>query len=91
MHTNSSSSDTVNKNIDISVLVRTIGRPQVLNEALISLRSQNFKNFEIVIVEDGPGISKEFIFSNFSDLQIHYFSTNEVGRARAGNLCSPEG
>ena len=78
----------VQRDIDISVLVRTIGRPQVLNEALLSLRSQNFKNFEIVIVEDGPEISKDFIFSNFSDLQIQYFcSGTKVGRIRAGNLC----
>jgi glycosyltransferase involved in cell wall biosynthesis len=90
MNTGSNISESVN-NIDISVLVRTIGRPQVLNEALVSLRGQNFKNFEIIIVEDGPEISKDFIFSNFSDLRIRYFCTGtKVGRTRAGNLCLRE-
>jgi glycosyltransferase involved in cell wall biosynthesis len=88
MNTDSRISDTLHNNIDISVLIRTIGRPQVLNEALLSLRRQNFKNFEIVIVEDGPEISKNFVFSNFSDLRINYFCTGKnVGRTRAGNIC----
>lgn len=87
MQTGLNLSDTPFDNVDISVIIRTIGRPQVLKEALISLRNQIFKNFEIVIIEDGPGISKEFIFNNFSDLQISYFSTGtNVGRTRAGNL-----
>jgi len=71
----------------ISVIVRTIGRPFVLSEALTSLRNQTYKNFEVIVVEDGPGISKEHIFSQFSDLNLHYFTTGtRVGRTRAGNL-----
>jgi glycosyltransferase involved in cell wall biosynthesis len=72
---------------NISVIVRTIGRPFVLSEALTSLRNQTYKNFEVIVVEDGPGISKEHIFSQFSDLNLQYYPTGtRVGRTTAGNL-----
>jgi glycosyltransferase involved in cell wall biosynthesis len=71
----------------ISVIVRTIGRPFVLSEALTSLRDQTYKNFEVIVIEDGPGTSKEHIFSQFPDLDLQYYSTGRnVGRTRAGNM-----
>jgi glycosyltransferase involved in cell wall biosynthesis len=74
-------------NPDISVIVRTIGRPFVLNGALSSLRNQTYKNFEVIIVEDGPVSSKEYIYSQFPDLKIQYFFTGfQVGRNKAGNI-----
>jgi glycosyltransferase involved in cell wall biosynthesis len=75
------------ENPKISVIVRTIGRPFVLSETLISLRNQTYKNFEVVIIEDGPEISKFHISSQFPDLNIRYFCTDfHTGRAKAGNI-----
>ena len=74
-------------NPKISVIVRTIQRPLVLAEALASLMSQTYKNFEVIIIEDGSEVSREYIFSQFSDLNLHYISTgNKVGRSKAGNI-----
>lgn len=71
----------------ISVVVRTVNRPQVLEETLISLRKQTYKNIEIVIIEDGPNASKSFVETHFPDLNIKYKATNvKVGRSKAGNL-----
>lgn len=71
----------------VSVLVRTCGRPNVLREALISLRNQTYKNLEVVIVEDGKNVSEKMIKEEFSDLNILYKATGEKqGRCRVGNL-----
>lgn len=71
----------------VSVIVRTCGRPDVLRETLMSLRRQTYKNIEIVVLEDGPEISKKMINDEFSDLNILYQATGEnVGRSRAGNM-----
>lgn len=71
----------------VSVIVRTCGRPSVLRETLISLRNQTYPNIEIVIVEDGPDISRKMIEEEFADLNIVYSATNEKhGRCYNGNL-----
>ena len=71
----------------VSILVRTCGRPNVLREALISIRNQTYSNIEIVIVEDGKNISEEMIKNEFSDLKIIYKATGKKqGRCKVGNL-----
>lgn len=71
----------------VSIIVRTCGRPNVLRETLISLRNQTYKNFEIVIVEDGKNISESMLKKEFSDLNIIYkASIEKVGRCVNGNI-----
>ncbi len=71
----------------VSIIVRTCQRPEVLKEALNSLRFQTYKNIEVVIVEDGLNKSEKIIKREFTDLNIVYFSTGKkVGRSRAGNI-----
>lgn len=71
----------------VSIIVRTCGRPNVLREALISLRNQTYNNIEIVVVEDGTNKSGDMIKKEFSDLNIVYKATNEkVGRCVVGNI-----
>ncbi|OAB37730.1 hypothetical protein PMSD_09245 [Paenibacillus macquariensis subsp. defensor] len=71
----------------VSILIRTCGRPNVLREALISVRNQTYKNIEVVVVEDGPAISESLILEEFSDLNVIYkASEDKVGRCVAGNM-----
>ena len=71
----------------VSILVRTCARPDVLRETLISLRNQTYKNFEIVVVEDGKDTSRGMIENEFADLNINYMATNEhKGRSAVGNI-----
>ena len=71
----------------VSVIIRTCGRPAVLRETLITLRNQTYRNFEVVIEEDGPETAAEMIRQEFGDLNIRYEATGEkVGRCRAGNM-----
>ena len=71
----------------VSIVVRTCGRPDVLKETLISLSKQTYKNFEIVIAEDGENISEKIIQEEFKNLNIKYIcSHKKVGRCKIGNL-----
>lgn len=71
----------------VSVLVRTCGRPEVLRETLKSLENQTYRNFEVVVVEDGANISEDMVLNDFASLDIRYFFTGKkVGRSRAGNI-----
>ncbi|REK55415.1 MAG: hypothetical protein C6W55_09090 [Thermobacillus sp.] len=70
----------------VSILIRTCGRPLVLYETLLSVRNQTYPNIEVVIVEDGPDVSRNMIEREFSDLKICYYATGEKkGRCFAGN------
>ena len=71
----------------VSVLIRTCGRPEVLREALESVRQQSYSNIEVVVVEDGENLSEAMIKDDFSDLKIKYKATGKrTGRSHAGNL-----
>ena len=71
----------------VSIIIRTCGRPQVLERALLSIREQDYPNIETVIVEDGENISEAFISENYADLNICYRATGEKrGRCVVGNL-----
>ncbi|MCM3208244.1 glycosyltransferase family 2 protein [Paenibacillus illinoisensis] len=71
----------------VSILIRTIGRIELLNEALISIRNQTYSNIEVIIVEDGGAHSEKFIKEHFNDLNITFFGIEEkVGRSKAANI-----
>lgn len=71
----------------VSVIIRTCGRPDVLSEALLSLRNQTYRNLQIVVVEDGEACSEQMILASYADLNIKYAATGEhVGRCVVGNM-----
>lgn len=77
----------MNELIKVSVIIRTCNRPEVLKNALESIRKQIYKNIEVVVVEDGLNVSEELIKTEYSDLNILYRATMEKkGRTVAGNI-----
>ncbi|MDD6187535.1 MAG: glycosyltransferase [Oscillospiraceae bacterium] len=71
----------------ISVVIRTHERKEILRRTLTCLRNQIYKNFQIVVAEDGKNTAEQMIKTDFADLNIKYFATGgNVGRGRAGNL-----
>lgn len=73
----------------VSILIRTHRRPHWLREALRSVERQTWANIEIVVVEDGPDLSRRMLEIEFAHLKprLRYHATGTpVGRARAGNL-----
>ena len=70
----------------ISVIVRTCGRPQTLKRTLESLRWQTYRNFEIIVAEDGPPAAREMVERDFAELPIRYLNDGRFhGRAANGN------
>ncbi|MDO5137445.1 MAG: glycosyltransferase [Oscillospiraceae bacterium] len=71
----------------VSLILRTHERPEVLRLTLNNLRRLDYRNFEIVLIEDGKALSQEMAEKEFADLNIRYYSTGEpVGRAAAANI-----
>ena len=71
----------------ISVLIRTIGRPNVLREALKSVANQTYNNIQVIIVEDGSNISESMVRKEFGNMNVRYISTNNrLGRSKIANI-----
>lgn len=71
----------------VSVVMRTHARADRLRNALASVAHQTYKNYEIIVVEDGLPTAKQVAMEEFPYLPITYHATMEhVGRGRAGNL-----
>lgn len=70
----------------VSVIVRTCGRPKTLRRTLQSLRWQTYRNFEIVVTEDGPDTARAMLQAEFADLPVRYLNDGaHHGRAANGN------
>lgn len=71
----------------ISVIVRTVNRPELLIRALTSLSNQTYRKFEVVLINDnGPDLSS--LIARFDGL-LHIFyipQTSSVGRTQALNI-----
>ncbi|MFZ9981264.1 MAG: glycosyltransferase [Cyclobacteriaceae bacterium] len=70
-----------------SIIVPVFNRPQELKELLLSLKEQIYRNFEVIIVEDGSVLDSAQIVSDFSeDLRIGYFKQSNQGPGPARNF-----
>lgn len=68
-----------------SVIIPTFNRPEKLKRAINSVLAQTFKDFEIIVVNDG-GKDVSDIIKSFSSPIIRYFSHNKnFGIAKARN------
>lgn len=72
--------------IDASVIIPTYNRLDVIGECLNRLEKQKFKNFEVIIIDDGYD-NKEKLLSiiNKAKLKIVYIEQNHSGSAKARN------
>jgi glycosyltransferase involved in cell wall biosynthesis len=72
--------------IRYSVIVPVYNRPQEIRELLASLRTQDYMNFEVVVVEDGSTIRCENIIDEFRDrLKIQYLYKPNSGPGPSRN------
>jgi GT2 family glycosyltransferase len=70
----------------VSILIRTVNRAAWLREALASCANQTWENLEVVVVEDGPALSRAIVDEFAGRVPIVYEATGERGgRSRAGN------
>ena len=69
-----------------SVIVPVYNRPDEVDELLESLTAQTFKDFEVIIVEDGSTLScKETCKGYDGALDIHYFFKDNSGPGKSRN------
>lgn len=61
----------------ISVIMPTYNRGYIIGSALESLRKQNYKKFEVIIVDDGSDDNTEDVVAEFSDLDIQYIKMDK--------------
>ena len=73
--------------IFFSVIVPVYNRPNEIEELLSTLIHQKYKNFEVLIVEDGSSIASENVIQRFRDrLNIRYFFKQKEGPSAARNF-----
>lgn len=69
-----------------SIIIPVYNRPEEIKELLESLTKQTYKNFEVVIVEDGSKDSAEEIVKSFQKkLSIQYFYKENSGQGLSRN------
>jgi glycosyltransferase involved in cell wall biosynthesis len=69
-----------------SIIIPVYNRPQELEELLQSLTLQTFKDFEVLIIEDGSSETSEKIFEKYSSrLAITYFFKPNSGPGPSRN------
>lgn len=69
-----------------SVIIPVFNRPDEVDELLQSLTAQHFKDFEVVIVEDGSSVPCEKIVDRYrGKLDIHYYNKPNSGPGQTRN------
>ncbi|RLD62661.1 MAG: hypothetical protein DRI95_12785 [Bacteroidetes bacterium] len=69
----------------LSVLLTTYNAVNYLSDAIGSILNQTFKNFELVIVDDGSTDSTELLVKKINDPRINYIRIPHMGRSKALN------
>jgi len=70
-----------------SVIIPVYNRPQEVEEILSSLTTQSFKDFEVIVVDDGSSIRCDQIVDLFRDsLTIEYFFKPNAGPGPSRNF-----
>ena len=69
-----------------SIIVPVFNRPDEVDELLESLLSQEEKDFEVIIVEDGSQIPCKEVCDKYADrLDLHYYNKENSGPGQSRN------
>ncbi len=69
-----------------SVIIPVYNRPQEVSELLESLTRQTYKDFEVILVEDGSTITSEKVYEQYADkLLVRYFFKPNTGPGPSRN------
>lgn len=72
-----------------SIIIPVYNRPDEVDELLNSLTKQSYKNFEVIVIEDGSEISCEQVIAGYSEiLDVKYFSKRNTGQGFSRNYGS---
>jgi glycosyltransferase involved in cell wall biosynthesis len=72
---------------EFSVIIPVYNRPQEVKEVLSSLTTQSFKDFEVLVIDDGSSIRCDQVVDLFRDtLKIEYFFKPNTGPGPSRNF-----
>ncbi len=71
----------------VSVIIATLGDTQLVSDALDSLRRQTFKDFDVIIVNQGDPLP-ETVIKQYPDLVVQYHEVTIVGASLARNYAA---
>jgi glycosyltransferase involved in cell wall biosynthesis len=69
-----------------SIIIPTYNRENKLSTPIQSILNQSFKNWELLIVDDGSTDTTKELVASFNQNNIHYFYQNNRGKSAARNL-----
>ncbi len=70
-----------------SVVIPVYNRPEEVDELLNSLSKQTYKNFEVLIIEDGSSETCEATLASYEDsLDLHYYFKENSGQGFTRNF-----
>lgn len=69
-----------------SLIIPVYNRPDEVDELLESLTNQSFKDFEVIVVEDGSSVPCKDIVEKYRDrLDVHYYNKPNSGPGQTRN------
>ncbi len=70
-----------------SIIIPVFNRPHELQDLLQSLTQQTFRDFEVLIIEDGSSITSQMVFEKYSaELNLQYFFKPNSGPGPSRNF-----
>ncbi|MCB9062310.1 MAG: glycosyltransferase [Halobacteriovoraceae bacterium] len=70
----------------VSVIIPTFNRAHVLDRAINSVLNQTYKDFELIVIDDGSTDETDRVIYNYQDKRIFYYKQENRGVSAARNL-----
>ena len=69
----------------VSVVIPTFNRADTIGDSIKSVLEQTFKDFEVIVVDDGSTDGTESVVAAFGDSRIKYIMQDNAGACAARN------
>lgn len=79
-------SETIKSYPTVSVILPTYNRAKYIGQAISSILSQDYTDFEIIVVDDGSTDETQTVVGDLKDSRIRYVYQQNQGRSNARNL-----
>ena len=73
----------MHREIKFSVIIPTYNRVEFILLAIRSVLNQSYKNFELIVVNDGSTDETESVVATVKDTRLRYFKIDNSERAKA--------